>query len=240
MGRRTLLVIASVLIATTGTTLIWIYVRGADERARRSWSEPVTVLVATSPIEPGSTRAQVAERVTERRIPRLLAPQRRLASLEGVGPRATGIPILAGQYLVEEQFAEESRSTGVAERRMGVAVRLEDPNRVASLLRPGSRVAVYAVTPTRGGTSVTFLLNDVRVIAVGAASTIRSADGRQAQVGTQKEVSTALVTLDVDGDEATRLMAYHDFLYLTLLGRNARGSASDNFSAAVPSSRGRA
>ncbi|MDQ1287415.1 MAG: pilus assembly protein CpaB [Actinomycetota bacterium] len=234
MGRRTLLVIASLLIATVGTALIWVYARGADERARRDWAEPVTVLVATEPIEIGATRSEVAKHAKPRQIPRLLAPEHRLTGLEAIGARATSIPVLAGQYLVEGQFSAESGASGVTENRMGLAVQLEDPNRVASLLRPDSRVAVYAVTPTRTGTSVVFLLNDVRVIAVGGASTVRGADGARARVGTQADVSTALVTLDVDGAQATRLMAYHEFLYFTLLGRNAKGSLSDNFSHNVP------
>ena len=31
MGRRTLLLIASILVAALGTALIWLYVQGADE-----------------------------------------------------------------------------------------------------------------------------------------------------------------------------------------------------------------
>jgi pilus assembly protein CpaB len=33
MGRRTLLLIASILVAALGTALIWLYVQGADNRA---------------------------------------------------------------------------------------------------------------------------------------------------------------------------------------------------------------
>jgi pilus assembly protein CpaB len=45
MGRRTLLLISSILIAAVGTALVAIYVRGADERAEKGASL-VTVLVA--------------------------------------------------------------------------------------------------------------------------------------------------------------------------------------------------
>src|SRR3954453_21147604 len=38
MGRRTLLLIASILVAALGTALIWLYVQGADNKARQAAS----------------------------------------------------------------------------------------------------------------------------------------------------------------------------------------------------------
>ena len=46
MGRRTLLLIASILIAAVGTALIGLYVRGADNRAQQT-EGMVSALVAT-------------------------------------------------------------------------------------------------------------------------------------------------------------------------------------------------
>lgn len=230
MGRRTLLVIASVLVAAVGTALIWVYVQGADARARRNWQEPVTVYVATETIEAGAARSVVTRRTEPRAIPRLLAPADRLTTLDAIGSRATTVPVLAGQYLIEGQFAAGNAVSAVPDGRMGLTVQMDDPNRVASLLRPDSHVAVYTVARNSGGrVEAQNLLPDVRVIGVGATSIVREADGGRAQVGTQTNVSTALVTLDVNGEEATRLMAYHSSLYFTLLGKGAKGSAADNF-----------
>jgi pilus assembly protein CpaB len=233
MERRTLLIIASLLVATAGTALIWIYVQGADARARRDWQEPVPVLVATQPIEVGSTAAIIGQRTEVLQVPRRLAPARGISSLTKVGTRTVTVPILAGQYLIEAQFGEVGGSSGVPDKRMGIALSLDDPNRVASLLHPDSHVAIYAVTTGRNGRHVENLLPDVRVIAVGNTTTMRNAQGGSATVGTQGGVSTALVTLDVNGPDAAKLMVYQDGLYFTLLGRGAKGGPGDSFTATI-------
>jgi pilus assembly protein CpaB len=238
MERRTLLIIASLLVAAAGTALIWIYVQGADARARRDWQEPVPVLVATQPIEVGSTAAIIGQRTEVLQIPRRLAPARGIPSLAGVGTRTVTVPILTGQYLIDTQFSGVSGASGVPDKRMGIALSLDDPNRVASLLHPDSHVAVYAVITGRGGRRVENLLPDVRVIAVGSTTTMRNAEGGSATVGTQGGVSTALVTLDVNGPDATKIIAHQGSLYFTLLGRGAKGSPDDNFTAPIAPSAG--
>lgn len=231
MGRRTLLVIASVLVAAMGTALIWAYVQSADERARGDWQDKVTVLLATEPIAAGSNAQAIEARTEPRQIPQALAPERPLTSATKVGKRTTTVPILAGQYIIEGQFTKAEVLTGVPENRMALAVDMQDPNRVASLLQPESHVAVYGLITAKTGTTIKMLLSDVRVIAVGGTTTARNADGNPAKVGTESGVSTALVTLDVRGKEATELMYYQQTgsLYFTLLGKGAKGDPSDTY-----------
>ena len=56
MGRRTLLLIASILVAALGTALIWLYVQGADTRAVSGETE-VPVYVATRNVSMGQPSA---------------------------------------------------------------------------------------------------------------------------------------------------------------------------------------
>lgn len=231
MGRRTLLVIASVLVAAAGTALIWVYVQGADARARRDWQDLVPVLVATQTIDVGADQETIAERTDERRIPRTLLPEDPISSATKVGTLRTTVQILTGQFLVKGQFEKTSAISGVPDGRMAIVLSMEDPNRAASLLRPESRVAIYAVETSRTGRKVELVLGDVRVIGVGGATAALNSKGDPARVGTQSGVSVALVTLDVDGKQATKLMAYQSAtsLYFTLLGKNAKGEESHNF-----------
>ena len=60
MGRRTILLIAALVVAALGTALVFMYANRADERAQAG-TEQVEVLVATAGIAAGTTGAAVAE-----------------------------------------------------------------------------------------------------------------------------------------------------------------------------------
>ena len=60
MGRRTLLLIAALVVAALGTTGVFLYVNGVDARARAGY-ETVEILVATAEIPAGITGQQAAD-----------------------------------------------------------------------------------------------------------------------------------------------------------------------------------
>lgn len=236
MGRRTLLLIASILVAAAGTALVWLYAQGAESRAQ-SGNAQVPVLVAAQPIDAGSGRAQITDQMVERRFMSARdAPADRLASLNDIGANTATQTILIGQPLIKGQFAAAATLSGVLSKRAGVAVSMEDPNRVAGLLRPGSLVAVYLIetngprAKAGGGQAVSMLLPSVRVIAIGGTTTATTSKGLPAKVGTQTGVPTAVVTLDVAGTEATRVILGQSvgMLYFTLLGTDAKGAPADD------------
>jgi pilus assembly protein CpaB len=236
MGRRTLLLIASILVAAAGTALVWLYAQGAESRARAGMAQ-VAVLVATGPIDAGSGRAQITDQMVQRKLMTANdAPADRLTSLDEIHSNTAIQTILAGQPLIRAQFAAAAAASGVQDKRAGVAVSMEDPNRVAGLLRPESHVAIYVIetdgprAKAGGGTAVSMLLPSVRVIAIGGTTTAITSQGLPAKVGTQTGVPTAVVTLDVAGTEATKLMLGQasGTLYFTLLGKDAKGATTDN------------
>jgi pilus assembly protein CpaB len=236
MGRRTLLLIASILVAAAGTALVWLYAQGAESRAQAG-NVQVPVLMATQPIDAGSGRAQITDQMVERKLMSARdAPADRLASLNDIGAYRASQTILTGQPLIKAQFASAAAVSGVQDKRAGVAVSMEDPNRVAGLLRPESHVAIYLIetdgprAKAGGGQAVSMLLPDVRVIAIGGTTTAVMANGLPAKVGTQTGVPTAVVTLDVAGPEATKVMLGQAVgtLYFTLLGTNSKGAPTDD------------
>lgn len=238
MGRRTLLVIASLLVAAAGTALVWMYVQSADSRARRPWQEEVTVLVATDTIGIGSGSKIVAERTEERQVPRKLVPAGVIGSIARLGNSATVVPVLKDQYLVEAQFASVNAASVVPDGHVGISVSMADPNRVASLLRPESLVAVYAVTVTATGKKVDLLFGSARVIGVGGSTVARNPDGGPARVGTQSGVSTAMVTLDLTPAQGLALLPYQGesetVLTFLLLGKNAKAAPGGTYANSAP------
>jgi pilus assembly protein CpaB len=234
MGRRTLLLIASILVAAAGTALVWLYAQGAESRARAG-TQQVYVWVATSSIDAGTGRDQLVDGVVERRLMTMNdAPPDRVVSLNDLGTKSTTQRILKGQPLILSQFGPAT-SAGVKDGRMALSLTMPDPNRVAGLLRPESLVAVYFVATdtakakSNGNVAVDLLLDQVRVIAIGSTTSAVTALGAPARVGTQAGVPTAVVTLDVSGLQATKLLAAQTTgqLYFALLGNNAKGQAGD-------------
>lgn len=241
MGRRTLLLITSVLIAAVGTALVAIYVRGADQRAVQG-AKVVRVLVAQKPVAAGTTVA-IAERNASFGLGEVLQRQVQrgdivvgLDQLDGMDQWVTRGPILEGQAIQKGMFQQpgEATVTGLDKSKMGVSVQMADPNRVAAYLRQNSRVAVFLIMGAQGGgqggeQSVRLLLPAVRVLAVGSqavAAPARQSGDRSG--GAQENVPTTVVTLDVNQAEAEKVMLGRKVgeLYFTLLGEDAKGTAS--------------
>src|SRR5690349_8673005 len=104
MGRRTLLLLASILVAATGTALLWVYVRSADDRAQQTWGEKVTVLQATAAIDLGAGAEAVRAASRPVDVPRALAPERSIGDWQQLLGRTATVPILPGELLQLGQF----------------------------------------------------------------------------------------------------------------------------------------
>ncbi|HEY6794456.1 MAG TPA: Flp pilus assembly protein CpaB [Kineosporiaceae bacterium] len=212
MGRRTLLLLASILVAAAGTALLWVYVRNADERAQQTWGQQVWVLRATAAIDLGAGPDAVRASTERVAVPRGLAPAGAISDAGQLVGRTATAPVLPGQFLQFAQFDTVPSTTGVSKGMVAVSVTVADPNRVAGLLHPTMTVDVYYLAGTGDARakalqgSARLLLAGVRVLAVGNTSVIRNAQGHPAQVGTQAGVAAAIVTLEVHPQEAPELM----------------------------------
>jgi len=208
MGRRTLLLLASILVAAAGTAMIWVYVQNADARARAEWVASATVLRATRAIDVGAGAAQVAASTEGVPVPRRLVPLHAVTSVQQLQGRAAVVPVMAGQLLVLDQFDAAEAPAGVAPGKLAVTVSLPDPARVSGLLHPGSLVTVYLVdTPTRTAVRrARVLFPTMRVLGVGNTTLTRNARGRPAQIGTQGGVSAGDVILEAGADQAKRIV----------------------------------
>ena len=224
MGRRTVFVIASVLIAAMGTFFVFMYASKADSAAAAGQS-PVEVLVATEAIPAGTSAATIES-----------SGSVELASVVGL---LNAAPLFAGQVLIPEMFAGVDSTTALSlpKGTMAMAVELGDPQRVAGFVTPGSDVAVFAtleIADSNGADDKTIrstdvLLDRVRVVAVGPSTLRAPSEGEsKGNNNDEEEITTAILTLAVTEDQAKRL-AFADAegdLSMALLDPNSKVEGS--------------
>jgi pilus assembly protein CpaB len=188
--RRTLLAITAVLLATIGTTLLYVYVSTADHRAQQRVAT-VRVLVAGGDAEPGT--AATALRVEARDVPAFGVVPRAISGLAAVTGKVLTVRVFAGQQLSDRMF--DLRKRGLAPGHRAVSVQLEEADRVPSLLRAGSRVDV-------------FRLEKSAAVPVLSEAQVLSADAK------------GIVTFDLDEAGAKTLLgaASHGRLALMVVG----------------------
>ena len=247
MGRRTLLLIASILIAAVGTALIGLYVRGADNRARQT-EGTVNALVASATIPAGTDLEEALTLMHPAHVPNRMATNGFTGSdpfasirrtLKG---RVVKDPIYLEQVVLSSMFgsAGDAATTGITQG-TGIAVELTDPARAAGLLAPGSHVKIYLIPkntdrelatqqriPVGKGGQMTLdpalklpvILEDALVMRIGNSSNTRTTSTRTT-TGTQTDdVPRTIVTLDLkesDADAVAAAQALGD-LYFAVRG----------------------
>ncbi len=201
MGRRTLLLITSILIAAVGTALIGLYVRGANDRAIGD-NTVQKVLVASHQIAAGATVGAGDYEVGERRAGDL--PSDLLNSSQVTG-RAVG-PILKGQILESPMLTTSGAVTGnsgIDPGQVGIVLELQDPERAAGLLKVGSKIDVYSII--NNNVSDPAVLSSVKVIAIGPNNIADTADDSAATGDTTDQVPTTLVALTLSDPQVVKV-----------------------------------
>jgi pilus assembly protein CpaB len=225
MGRRTILLIAAIVVAALGTALVWMYADRADKAAIAD-QNPVDVLVATVDVAAGTSGAAMAEAasVELRTLPEGAIPEGALSDLTGVTELVTLGPVFTGQVLLQKAFGTQQQAAGglaLPEGTIAVSIQLGDPQRVAGFVKPGSRVALFTTATGVGDVAeqqTTVLLPEVLVVAVGP-TVVAPAQGSS----NTEEIPTAILTLALDQEEAQKviLASQTTALYMGLLDENS-------------------
>ena len=234
MGRRTLLLITSILLALVGTALVAIYVKGADSRAQQG-QDLISVQVVNKPVPAGVSVAQ-AQRDGS------FGPAKRTRSdvmgnvVLDFQPYSTWTVtsnLLPGQVVQPGMFSKTANaaasSLGLKDDQQALQLSLTDPQRVSSLLQPGMSVAIYAVPQQGKTTSATLLLPSVTVIKVGAqgqSSSTGLSSAASSSSTASGQVPATNVTFAVGKDDVPRLVAAEQNNVLTLAVLPSPGSAS--------------
>ena len=227
MGRRTILLIAALVVAALGTVLVWMYASKADERAQAG-AQQVQVLVANTGIPAGTSGADIgaAGSVELTTLPAASVPPGALSDLTPVSDLVTIASIFSGQVLLKDMFGTQVESSGgltLKDGQMAVSVSLGDPQRVAGFVNPGSDVAIFLTAEGTGSPraqatadqatepqqQTALLLDRVKVVAVGpttVSSTTTTAQGEAGQTTNTEQIPTAILTLAVDQSQAQRVI----------------------------------
>jgi pilus assembly protein CpaB len=229
MGRRSVLLVAALVVAALGTTMVLLYVNGVNDRALAKQS-PVRVQIAKNLIEPGTSVADAiaAGDFASKTISRADAIDKAISELAEIKGLAANSTIYPGDQITPAKFGvQQSRSTvPIPANTLGVSVELSDPAQDAGFVSPGSHVAIFLTSPVGkngGGTRV--LLPDVEVLAVGDKTTVPA--DTSANRGTEtNQVSRSILTLAVDQADYQRVVyaRTHGELSLALLGKGSTPS----------------
>src|SRR4051812_24271062 len=105
MGRRTILLIAAIIVAAVGTTAIFVYVNGINNRAIAD-QQPVKVLVAKTTIPSGTTAADAAKAgaFELQDIAKKQVAQGALSDIEPITNEVALAPVFAGQQILSQMF----------------------------------------------------------------------------------------------------------------------------------------
>jgi pilus assembly protein CpaB len=237
MGRRTVLLIAALVVAALGTALVFMYANRAEDAALQGQT-PVEVLVATVGVQAGTQGSAISEAgsVELKKLPAASVPPGALSDLTPVLDLVTVQSIFPGQVLLQPMFGTQQEASGglsLPPGTMGVAVQLGDPQRVAGFVKPGSEVAIFVTTVAEGGegeekpSGTSVLLERVPVVAVGPTTISTTSTTTEGGTNTE-EIPTAILTLALNQDQAQRviLSTSSAAMYFALLDKESEVDAN--------------
>ena len=207
MGRRTVLLIVAALIAALGTGMVFLYVRGADNRAEAS-QQPVQVLKAVTQINPGETMAaaQAAGKIQVGTVPRAQVLSGAVNSVSGLENKVALSAIYPNEQIITAKFGSsgEQSNLTIPDGDIAISVSLSDTGRVASFVNPGANVAIFTNDPKDG--AIRLLMPTVQVIAVGTTTVVSTTSTDPSGAQTTEQLPKTLFTLAVSQDDAERII----------------------------------
>ena len=223
MGRRTVLLVVAALIAALGTSMVFLYVRGADTRAQAA-EAPVQVLKATAVISPGEsvTAAQTAGKIQMGTVPHSQVLEGAVNTTSGLENEVALTTIYPGEQIITSKFGApgDQKVLTIPDGDIAISVSLSDTGRVAGFVSPGSNVAIFLTGAAAGDASGTaapsatsgnadgtkLLLPKVEVIAVGATTVTSTTSTDTSGAQTTEALPKTLFTLAVDQDQAQKVI----------------------------------
>lgn len=223
MDRRRVLLTVAAVIAALGTLLVFLYVRGADNRAANKY-DAVPVLRAVKQINAGETvaEAQAAGKIEQSTVAQGELQPGALTSLDAISTEVAQTTIYPDEQIIAAKFAATPASTStltIPPGMMAVSINLTDTARVAGFVNPGDNVAVFVTTSGSAGlgSANKLLLPKVQVIAVGTTTVVATTKTDATGAQTTEQLPRTLFTLGVTQAQAQRLM------YATANGELALG-----------------
>ena len=211
MGRRKILLPLAAVIAALGTLMVFLYVQGADGRAKEKF-DTVDVLVAVKQVEAGESfdDAAKAGKFDMKPVPNNALVDGYQTDLTSLTGRVATQTIYNGAQVTSSTWGDQAvaaTSLVIPDNMMAVSVNLSDPGRVSGFVTPGSEVTVF-VTLQKVVDSTPIaqvLLERVKVLGIGDTSTITSTKTTKDGEQTTEEIPQTLMTLAVTAKDAQKV-----------------------------------
>jgi len=238
MDRRRILLVVAAVVAALGTLLVFVYVRGADNRAADRY-KAVRVLVAVKQIDAGETvaAAQAAGKIQMGTVGEGQVLPGALTDLSSVTSDVALTTIYPGEEILSTKFGATASSSGltIPAGKMAVSVNLTDPARVAGFVNPGDSVAIFMQGSGGAGSSGPFsrlLLPKVQVIGVGTTTVVSTTTTDSTGAQTTEQLPRTLLTLALDQADAEKVLyaSGNGELALGLLNDKSKVSADQGVS----------
>jgi len=220
--------IVAALIAALGTGMVFLYVRGADNRAEAG-QQPVQVLKAVAQINPGETMAaaQSAGKIQVGTVPRAQVLAGAVNSVTGLEDKVALGTIYPNEQIITAKFGAsgEQSTLTIPDGDIAISVTLSDTGRVAGFVSPGASVAIFTTSPDpKDNGAIRLLLPSVKVIAIGATTVVNTTTTNPAGSQTTESLPKTLFTLAASQDDAERIMyaAGHGSLTFALANDTAK------------------
>jgi len=239
MGRRKILLVVAVVVAAMGAALVFVYARGAENRAAEKF-ETVDVLVVKSPIERGesaneayaSGKIDTAEVPQGQVLPSAVTP----ADGEVFSGQYALTTLYPGEQLITEKFGgadevEAVTTLPIPEGMLAISISLSDTARVGGFVRPGAKVGVFitGTLPPENLPATKLLMREVLVLATGSSTTVTQPAAGEGEAATTEQLPNTLFTLALTQRQAATILEAqkHGELALTLTNDNSNLKPGD-------------
>ena len=246
MSRRTVALIASVVLAAIAAVALISYVRHV-ESSTTDKKQPVTVLVAKDTIPQGTSAEDASSKglfVTEA-IPKAFVPPSAVGSVDQIKGQVSQVTIVKGETIVASRWgAPGTVGTGlpIPNGDVAMSVQVDQVPGVAGFVQPGNIISIIGhldLSPLPGATGINartihrvqFILQAITVLAIGPRQvTVQGQPAQQQQAG-----GPIIATLALTPSQAEKLDFFikHGDIYFTLLPQGAKptttsGRTQDN------------
>jgi pilus assembly protein CpaB len=226
---RTLIAAAAVILAAVSGIGVYFYVTSADQRAQKNASV-VEAFVASQDIPKGTSgdSALAGGLITTAKVLQGSIPADAVTDSSALKGKVAVATISAKQFITAASFASPAEGGGGSlasaidgQGLVAVTISVDTAHGVAGAIAPGDHVDIATV----GDSGAQYLLQNVRVLAVGQATAASAPTGASSSAST---ASSGLITFEVTPADALQVEnAQHSgSLYLSLHSVSANGASA--------------
>jgi pilus assembly protein CpaB len=236
---------AAIVLALVAGIGVYMYASGADKRAQEKASF-VDAYVANADIAKGTTGPELVQAglITQEKVAKNSVPPGMVTNLDDLADLMTAGPVTAKQFITSGSFVSTKEGGGgvfsnsiAASDLVAVTVTVDADHGVANQITPGDHVNMATTKANANGEPETsYMLENVKVLAVGATTTTQTAAG--APEGAAPVAPSGVLTFEVSRDDALRIIAANSGgsrLYLVLLPPTANSLGTSGSTKAAAS-----